>query len=81
MNPYFIINPNITGTWIEQPDVHKNYAIVFDILQIFSHLKMITLGSSLVVQWLRLRASNAGDTGSIPGWGTLILHGVAKKKR
>ena len=29
-----------------------------------------TSGASLVVQWLRLRAPNAGDTGSIPGQGT-----------
>ena len=31
-------------------------------------------GTSLVVQWLRLHASTAGDTGSIPGQGTKILH-------
>ena len=29
-------------------------------------------GTSLVVQWLRLCASNVGDTGSIPGQGTKI---------
>ena len=26
--------------------------------------------TSLAVQWLRLRASNAGGAGSIPGWGS-----------
>ena len=31
-------------------------------------------GTTLVVQWLRLHAPNAGDTGSIPGWGTKIPH-------
>ena len=31
-------------------------------------------GTSLVVQWLRLHAFNAGDTGSIPGQGTKIPH-------
>ena len=31
-------------------------------------------GTSLAVQWLRLRAPNAGGTGSIPGWGTKIPH-------
>ena len=31
-------------------------------------------GTSLVVQWLRLRASIAGGTGSIPDWGTKIPH-------
>ena len=29
-------------------------------------------GTSLVVQWLRLHASNAGGMGSIPGQGTKI---------
>ena len=33
-------------------------------------LKDPTTGTSLVVQWLRLRAPNAGDLGSIPGQGT-----------
>ena len=28
------------------------------------------LGTPLVVQWLRLRAPNAGNKGLIPGWGT-----------
>ena len=31
-------------------------------------------GTSLVVQWLRLHASNARSTGSIPGQGTKIPH-------
>ena len=30
--------------------------------------------NSLVVQWLRLCASTAGDAGSIPGQGTKIPH-------
>ena len=34
------------------------------------------LGTSLAVQWLRLCASNAGGTGSIPGQGT-----TAKNKK
>ena len=41
--------------------------------------------TSLVVQWLRLRTSTAGDTGSIPGRETKILHaaqhGQKKKKK
>ena len=32
--------------------------------------KQLTLGTSLVVQWLRLHAPNAGGLGSIPGQGT-----------
>jgi len=44
------------------------------------------LGISLAAQWLRLHYSNAGSTGSIPGWGTKILHAVkhiqnVKKKK
>ena len=41
-------------------------------------------GTALVVQWLRLHASTAGDAGSIYVKGTKILHaacGVAQKKR
>ena len=37
--------------------------------------------SSLAVQWLRLCASVIGDTGLIPGWGTKMPHGMAKKKK
>ena len=33
-------------------------------------------GTSLVVQWLRLRASNAEGMGSIPGRGTRIPHAL-----
>ena len=40
------------------------------------NLKKIYGGTSLVVQWLRLRASTAGGTGSIPGQGTKIPHAV-----
>ena len=32
------------------------------------------VGTSLVVQWLRTRASTAGGMGSIPGQGTEVLH-------
>ena len=35
---------------------------------------MMFLGTSLAVQGLRLHASNAGGTGSIPGQGTKIPH-------
>ena len=43
----------------------------------------VTLGTSLVVQWLRLCSPNVGGTGSIPDQGTEILyvHGVTKKKK
>ena len=34
------------------------------------------VGSSLVVQWLNLCASNAGGTGLMPGWGPKIPHAV-----
>ena len=32
-------------------------------------IKTEVSGTSLVVQWLRLCISNAGDVGYIPGWG------------
>ena len=35
-----------------------------------------TLGASLMVQWLRLQAPNAGEAGLIPGWRTKIPHGA-----
>ena len=39
-------------------------------------LKIRLRGTSLVAQWLRFHAPNAGGTGSIPGWGTKIPHNV-----
>ena len=33
-------------------------------------------GTSLAVQWLRLRAPSAGGMGLIPGWGTKIPHAL-----
>ena len=48
-------------------------------------LRIGSIGASLVVQRLRLRASTAGSMGSIiPGWGTKIphaAHSTAKKKK
>jgi len=39
---------------------------------IFKNVKII--GNSLVVQWLRLHVSTAGDLSSVLGQGTKILH-------
>ena len=39
------------------------------------------LGISLVVQWLRLHASTAGDAGWIPGWEAKIPHAAHEAKR
>ena len=36
-------------------------------------------GTSLVDPWLRLCASNAGGSGSIPSWGTKIPHTACPK--
>ena len=45
----------------------------------------LSMGNSLVVQWLRFHAFIAGGTSSIPGWGTKIPHaawcGQKKKKQ
>ena len=41
--------------------------------------RILLKGTSLVVQWLRLRAPNAGGPGSIPGQGTRShMHAAAK---
>ena len=48
-------------------------------LSISLPIKARILGTSLVVQWLRLCTSNAGDTALIPGWGTKIPHATAKR--
>ena len=37
---------------------------------------ILTTGTSLMVQWLRLWASNAKGVGSIPSWGTKITKAV-----
>ena len=39
-------------------------------------MKNLRSETSLMVQWLRLHASKAGGVGSIPGWGTKILHAL-----
>ena len=36
--------------------------------------KSLAIGTSLMVQWLRLQAANAGGMGLIPGQGTKIPH-------
>ena len=38
-------------------------------------------GTSLAVQWLRLRVFNAGGEGLIPGWETKILHTSWPRKK
>ena len=48
-------------------------------LSISLPIKARILGTSLVVQWLRLCTSNAGDAALIPGWGTKIPHATAKR--
>ena len=45
--------------------------------------KEVEPGTSLAAQWLRLLASTAQGTDSIPGWGTKIPHAVrcSQKKK
>ena len=47
--------------------------------QTLSVTLILCVGSSLMVQWLRLGAANAGGTGSIPGQGTKIPHAKRPK--
>ena len=43
-------------------------------------LNKALLGTSLVVQWVRLRTPNAGGLGLIPGWGARsLMHAPTKK--
>ena len=46
---------------------------------------MFIRGTSLAIQWLKLLTTISGGTGSIPGWGTKILHaawcGQKKKEK
>jgi len=39
------------------------------------------LGTSLVVQWLRLYSSTAGSAGLVPGLGPKILPAIRPKKK
>ena len=41
--------------------------------------KSLAIGTSLMVQWLRLQAANAGGMGLIPGQGTKIPHAAPSK--
>ena len=45
-----------------------------------SPLLRTTLGPSLVDQWLRLRAPNAGGSGSIPDQGAKSVHAATEIK-
>ena len=61
----------------------KNFCFAIKILLIEWKDKIGTRGTALAVQWLRLRACNAGSMGLIPGQGTKVPHAsrsVAKKK-
>ena len=49
-------------------------------MSLLKYLKVQEQGTSLVVQWLRLRALNAGDTSLIPGEGTRShMHATTKE--
>ena len=69
-------------SWDKEGQKIKNYNVVV-LLYLNKHANR--LGTSLVVQWLRLRAPNAGGLGSIPDQGTRscmphlkIRHAVTK---
>ena len=55
-------------TSIPAPQTTKKIRVLFE--------PNSSLGTSLVVQWLRLHTSTANSTGSIPGQGTKIPHAV-----
>ena len=53
-------------------------ASFFNYIQPF---KKVTLGNSLVGQWLGLGYSIAGGPSSIPGWATNIQQAASQKKK
>ena len=59
------------------------YDKICNLLDGFESVSFLASGNALVVQWLGLHASTAGNMVSIPGWGTKIhkLHSVAKKEK
>ena len=59
--------------------VRVNGYLLFFILK----KKTMIMGTSLVIQWIRLQASNVGHMGSIPGQETKIApcHAVQQKKK
>ena len=50
----------------------------FRFFSIIGYYKILSTGTSLVVQWLRLCTSNAGAWGSIPAQGTKIPQAATK---
>ena len=48
---------------------------------IYSRLKNLKSGNSLVVQWLGLHAFTAEGASSIPGWGTKILQAAQRSQK
>ena len=50
-------------------------------IAIKTNIKIEVIWTSLEVQWLRLCASTAGGTGSIPGQGTKILHATRRSQK
>ena len=55
-----------------QPKVEENVFKILELNEFENNISMLKLfrGASLVVQWLRHEAPNAGGPGSIPGQGT-----------
>ena len=63
--------------------ISRNHAVWFPCSQggALRFISKTLSGTSLLVQGLRLCASPAGGTGSIPGWGTKILHATSMAKK
>ena len=47
------------------------HAYTYSLVTVLLYFEIRT---SLVAQWLRCLASSARNVGSIPGWGTKVLH-------
>ena len=55
--------------------------LCLNFLKIKENFKKQKIGTSLAVQWLKLHASTAGGTGSIPGQGTVIPNATWQPKK
>ena len=66
-NPRFPVSHSVGFRW----SLRSKKASVWILFRM-----LLPFGTSLAVQWLRLRPSNAGGAGSLPGRGTRILYAV-----
>ena len=71
----FPVKPGIqTPTWVFLPNHIWNESMCPLSMCCLTGISKVVSVTSLVIQWLRLKLSSAGDAGSTPGQGTKIPH-------